>query len=185
MPTFRIPDHPPGGLRVADLAELDYLGHHFQLIDGDLRMAVTPTFWHNQVAHLLTAVLRAQAPSGLVAHPEIGLQVDEKTAPEPDVVVKTAGVSFDSHVVRAAGVVLAVEIVSPGSERDDRLFKPALYAEAGVAHFWRVEREGDRPAVFAYCLNAARDYEVVGVFRDRVELDRPFPIEFDVKAVSP
>ncbi len=43
-----------------------------------------------------------------------------------------------------ADVLLVIEIVSPSSESTDRITKPALYAEAGIAAYWRVEL--DSPA---------------------------------------
>ena len=37
---------------------------------------------------------------------------------------------------------MVVEIVSPGSVAADRAIKPRLYAEAGIAHYVRIERAG-------------------------------------------
>jgi Uma2 family endonuclease len=36
-------------------------------------------------------------------------------------------------------VLLAVEVVSRGSRREDRGSKPLAYAEAGIPHYWLVE----------------------------------------------
>ena len=44
-----------------------------------------------------------------------------------------------SGILDATAVHLVVEIVSPGSVTMDRLAKPALYANAGISAFWRVE----------------------------------------------
>ncbi len=38
-------------------------------------------------------------------------------------------------------MVLAVEIVSDGSRSIDRVLKPALYAEADIPFYWRIETE--------------------------------------------
>ncbi|SCG74694.1 Uma2 family endonuclease [Micromonospora humi] len=46
----------------------------------------------------------------------------------------------DGLWLHAADVALVVEIESPSSRRYDRLIKPTLYAEAGIPHYWRVER---------------------------------------------
>jgi hypothetical protein len=49
--------------------------------------------------------------------------------------------------VPASAVVLAVEVVSPSSTTHDRFIKPALYAEAGIPSYWRVEHGTDgRPS---------------------------------------
>jgi Uma2 family endonuclease len=57
----------------------------------------------------------------------------------PDLVVTKGPVPADTVWLDPAHVVLAVEIVSKGSERADRWLKPVEYAEAGIPLFWRVE----------------------------------------------
>jgi Uma2 family endonuclease len=69
-----------------------------------------------------------------------------------------------------AEVLLAIEIVSPGSAGLDRHLKPVEYARAGIPHFWRVERDG--PAtVHRFGLGAGADGEPVYVARGAVLLD--------------
>ena len=41
-----------------------------------------------------------------------------------------------------ADVALVVEVETPASRRFDRLLKPALYADAGIPLYWRIERRG-------------------------------------------
>jgi Uma2 family endonuclease len=54
-------------------------------------------------------------------------------------VVAAAGYEKRACRVLPEHVVLAVEVVSPGSESTDREVKPREYAEAGIEHYWRVE----------------------------------------------
>jgi hypothetical protein len=58
----------------------------------------------------------------------------------PDVAVVRSEVLWGgAGTVAADEVLLAVEVVSPSSEMTDRITKPALYAAAGIAAYWRVE----------------------------------------------
>ena len=104
------------------------------------------------------------------------------TVRQPDVVVvtsdETARLEREGGLVRASGAVLAVEIVSPGSRRTDRIIKRAEYADAGIPHYWIVELEPTvsltacRLVDGAYVDDGAR----TGVFR----ADQPFPLELDL-----
>jgi len=60
-------------------------------------------------------------------------------------VVVLRGESYDKRKCRVAPgqVVLAVEVVSPGSETDDRREKPFEYAESGIPFYWRIELDPD------------------------------------------
>ena len=43
---------------------------------------------------------------------------------------------------------LAIEIVSPGSERTDRIDKLAAYAAFGIAHYWNIDPQGRTAKAF-------------------------------------
>jgi len=53
-------------------------------------------------------------------------------------------------------ILLIVEIVSPGSVELDRYLKPVECTQAGVRHFWRVERDGP-PTVHMFGLGVGSD----------------------------
>lgn len=65
-------------------------------------------------------------------------------------------------------------VVSPGSRRTDRVVKPAEYAAAGIAHYWRVETEPLE--LVAHSLEG--DRYVVGPPL------APFPVTVDVPALG-
>lgn len=46
-----------------------------------------------------------------------------------------------SSYAGTAGLLLAIEVVSRGSEVTDRMIKWAEYAKAGIPHYWFVERD--------------------------------------------
>src|SRR4051812_16694518 len=60
------------------------------------------------------------------------------------------------------GLILAVEVVSKGSEIADRVTKRAEYAKAGIPHYWIVERDAGN-TVHRLALNVeAADYIASG-----------------------
>jgi Uma2 family endonuclease len=76
-------------------------------------------------------------------------------------------------------VPLAVEVVSPSSTTHDLFTKPALYAEAGIPHYWRVETGRDGPTVYVYAL--AEDcaaYSCTHLVRpgETVSIDEPWAV---------
>jgi Uma2 family endonuclease len=91
-----------------------------------------------------------------------------------------AVVDPDSNSIAVADALLVAEIVSPGSETDDRYHKPGDYARNGVPHFWRIELD-PVVEVFTYHLENGV-YREAGVFRrgDRVADDSLPWVDIDV-----
>ena len=88
-------------------------------------------------------------------------------------------VDREGEVYHAADVVLAVEVISPGSRREDLRVKRAEYADAGIPHYWIVDLDGPVSLIachlageFGYVDGGA----VTGVFRTT----EPFPVEIDL-----
>jgi Uma2 family endonuclease len=94
----------------------------------------------------------------------------------------TDGVITTHHYFDAEQVLLAVEIVSPGTRRRDRLEKPAVYAAAGVPHLWRIET--DPVHVYAYDL-VNGSYEAAGDSDEVLRLSKPFDIELQIGDITP
>ncbi|MGA5701529.1 Uma2 family endonuclease [Peterkaempfera bronchialis] len=101
----------------------------------------------------------------------------------PDIVIADdSAVDWDTTVVPVEAVLLLVEIVSPFNKPQDRVFKPALYAQANVPAYWRVELEPS-PHVIVHELSGNAYQEVgilkgqqtttvAGAFTAEVDLDR-------------
>jgi Uma2 family endonuclease len=167
-----------------DLLTLPDDGHRYEIIDGSLLMSAAATPGHQVAAYRLANALRAAAPEdvevaeavavdlGLVG---LGIQV-----PVPDIVVGS-GAAFwgGGKGLTPADVLLAVEIVSPGSTGRDRIFKPGLFAKAGIPAFWRVELDGPgTPLVVVYALDGEVYREVRTVRSgETVSVDVPFRVE--------
>ncbi|MBF6355955.1 Uma2 family endonuclease [Nocardia higoensis] len=187
LPDWVIP--PAGGYTVDAFLALRGLPKHTELIDGGLVFVSPQEKWHRQVLSLLRRELDLQAPPHLRADREMAVRLGPRQMPEPDVLVVTTA-AFErpepSAFYLADDLVLAVEAVSPDSVERDRETKPLKYANAGIPHFWRVERGADdRVVVYAYELDpATRRYVPVGIFHDRVRISAPFPIDIDLTALG-
>lgn len=181
---------PPGGFTADDLDRIPDLPPHTELIDGSLVFVSPQKSFHTLAMDLLVYALRSQAPDDLRVRREMTVVLGKANRPEPDLVVlheravPIAGHNETSY--RAEDVVLAVEVVSPESVERDRNRKPELYAQAGIPHFWLVERlQNGRPAVHVYELDAVgRAYVLTGMHHDRLKLSAPFVIDIDLTEID-
>lgn len=185
MPDWAIP--PEGGFTAEDLDRLPDLPPHTELIDGSLVLGSPQRDFHSVAVDLLMAGLRVTAPGFLRVRREMTVTLGPRQRPEPDLMVVKASAVTGPELTsfRPADVLLAVEVVSPDSEERDRERKPDLYAGAGIPHFWLVEREGGRPVVHVYELDApTRKYVAVGIHREQLKLALPFAIDIDLTAID-
>jgi len=84
-------------------------------------------------------------------------------------------------------VALAVEIVSTTTHSDEWFRKPWLYAAAGIANFWRVERgEDDHPIVYQYWLdNESGEYvsAPAGIHTETLATAVPYSVRIDLSSI--
>lgn len=144
----------------------------YEIVDGLLRPMTRAGKRNRTVQRRVANRLEEQAPAGLLVFEEeiVILKVAPPSTRIPDVAVCRAEAVLDpdaSHIP-ASGVLLALEIVSPGSETDDRYHKPDDYARNEIPHFWRIELVPDIQ-VFTYRLDGGA-YREWGVFQrgDRI-----------------
>jgi Uma2 family endonuclease len=186
LPGWMSPPRPEGWF-AEDLDSLPDAPRHTELIDGALVFMMSPQRnWHRRVINRLDRILGEQAPAGIEVNSEMTVRLDDRNRPEPDVIASTASAGPDATWYEAADVVLAVEVVSPESEYRDLTVKPNKYATAGIKHFWRIEDEDGNASTVVYVYeldDMTRTYAPVGIFREAVKLERPFPIELDVRTV--
>lgn len=164
----------PDGWTVDDLDDLPDDGYRYELIDGALLVSPPPELPHQYLTGRLVALLLHQLPDTHRAAPAPGLYFDRRNYRIPDVV------AFDRQRLGRGqlgpdDVLLAVEVVSPGSVRADRVGKPAQYASGGIGHMWRVELDPLELVTLALRGDA---YVETGRYRDEVELTEPVPLRF-------
>jgi Uma2 family endonuclease len=134
-----------------------------ELVDGVIHLMPPASPRHQWIKDELCAALRQLQPGHLVTHTGGHVRLGPLHYRIPDIVVVTADVfarNSDGYLPPEE-VLLAVEVVSPGTEQQDRETKPNEYAKAGIANFWRVETA---PAVtiVTHVLTKAGIYVVAG-----------------------
>ncbi|MFE1781505.1 Uma2 family endonuclease [Streptomyces sp. NPDC059506] len=158
----------------------------YELVDGVLMMSPAPGWAHQLASWQLTAqIKKAVASAGvpfLVA--EAANVVGDSRLFIPDIVVVDRGaVGRDTVSVPLDAVLLTVEIVSPFNRAADRILKPALYAQAKVPAYWRVELEPE-PAVLVHELSGDTYREAVAVTgKQGVPVAGEFTVDLDVPAL--
>ncbi|WP_203896170.1 Uma2 family endonuclease [Actinoplanes xinjiangensis] len=179
---------PAEGFTADDLDQIPDLPSHAELIDGSLILVSPQKRFHMKALRLLENALSGCAPRDrFLVSREMSVVLSPKQRPEPDLIVIHANAEIDDDAswYPADAVVLAIEVVSPESEIRDRVRKPQLYAEAGIPCFWRVENAEGKPVVYAYELDpATKAYVALGIFRDRVQLPTPFPLDIDLTEIE-
>lgn len=97
---------------------------------------------HARVVLSLATHLSGQLPAGLEVLIKVDVVIDPHTPATvrvPDLIVRPrSAVEFP---IAADQVVLAIEVMSPGSRRTDRVTKSSEYAEAGIPHYWIVDED--------------------------------------------
>ncbi|POM24042.1 hypothetical protein BTM25_26690 [Actinomadura rubteroloni] len=170
-----------------DFLNMGDLPRHTELIDGSLVFVSPQQKWHSRVIDVVKAELARQAPPQWQVEREIAVKLGKREMPEPDICVVTAEAyarDEPSTHYFAQDLILAIEAVSPESAGRDRFIKPAKYAGAGIEHFWRIERDGDRSIVYVHVLDPkAGEYALTGIFHDVMKLTVPFDLEIDLTRV--
>lgn len=134
-----------------------------ELVDGVIRHMAAPTSGHQSVARDLRYILdRLGRPKfRSVGSMEARLEPDRRRNPDVVVVLGEAYDGTRCHYLPEE-IVLAVEVVSPGTKTQDRREKWFEYAEAGIPHFWRVELEPLE--IHTFRLRPSRLYSSTGTF---------------------
>jgi Uma2 family endonuclease len=165
-----------------DLARLPDDGRRYEIIDGSLLVSPAPAYLHQRDCTWLIAALLAHKPDGYEVLPggNVLLPALRTRMLVPDVLaVRESDIEVADNplAVPAGAVPLAVEVVSPSSVTMDLVTKPALYAEAGVPSYWRVERGDAGPTVRVHALSGGT-YKKVRTIRpgETVTLDEPWTV---------
>jgi Uma2 family endonuclease len=151
-------------------------GHRVELVDGLFRVNAATAPRHqrigDEVRMLLAPVVK---PLGWDVLTAIGVQVRPGVGYIPDVMVCEPA-DDDAASVTASTVALVVEVESPSTRKIDRFEKPAAYAAAGIAAYWRIEVVKHRPPVlFCYELDN-------GVYAENAVIETGEPREIKLPA---
>ena len=81
--------------------------------------------------------------------------------------------------IPAEAVLAVVEVVSPSTVSIDRAITPAMYTEAGIPIYWRVELQ-DTPRIVVSSLSRGRYLtKSTATAGSRSRITKPFAVEID------
>jgi Uma2 family endonuclease len=172
---------PPGGWTVDDLDSLPRGEVRYELTDGALTVSPSPSSLHQALAMHLGVALDALAPAGLAVTQAVEVRLARQTIRIPDLLV-VRSLEPTRHWFHPDEVLLAVEIESPGSHVEDRITKPALYAQFGIPHFWRVQLDPVRARVHEL---AGESYGETPCPDGRLVAAGPFPVDLALDQLLP
>ena len=191
-----LPSQPQRLLTVADylaLPEDAEVRHELQ--EGILVMSPRPVPDHQLCLQRLIVRLTGQCPpdSEVVPDVDVDLQLVPPNRPAtvraPDLAVVHRSalerVRREGGLLRAAEVVLAVEIISPGSRRLDTIIKRSEYADAAIPHYWVVDlgEPDERITLTAHHLAGEFGYADAGPVSGVFTTTEPFPVRVDLDAL--
>lgn len=180
--TMPWPDHL---LTLAEWEALPHEGVRLELVEGVLAVSPQPYPWHQFACHNLARRANDDLPRELITLGEVEVVVGDPplTIRIPDLVVtRTARYEANPPRLAASDVLLAVEILSTGTRRVDRVLKFSEYADAGIPQYWILDLD-DPITLLAYVLVDGA-YELSGEHSGRARLEvAGHPVEVDLPAL--
>ncbi|MGC5290115.1 Uma2 family endonuclease [Micromonospora sp. DT231] len=183
LETFRVPE---GGWTTDDPDRLPDDNRRRELLDGILLMPPPPRTTHQKLTARLMAALNGMAPDGYDGVHGVEVRLSDRRTFVPDgVIIHAVNDEGHRHWYTPRDVVLAVEVVGEGTETLDRVLKPALYAQAGIPYYWRIETEGALEVV-THRIDAVNEvYTETGRWTKFVDTGEPFPINLPISRITP
>lgn len=138
MPPTYWPDHL---LTVREFTQLpEDNSRHYELVEGVLHVAPKAASLHQRVVSRLSNAVDEQLPGEFEVVPGVEVVLERGWPPTvraPDgVVIATKLIDENRDQFDAQDVLLAIEVVSPGSAGTDRVTKAHEYARAGIPFYW-------------------------------------------------
>ncbi len=175
---------PPEGLSAEAYEALpEDVCRRIEVVDGSIIVSPAPRRTHQIIARRLANALEAACRPRLAVATDVDLRLRDVPLlnRRPDIVVYDAALPADA-VLRPEHCALVVEVMSRGSVTTDQTDKPAEYATAGIAHFWRLESIDELAlTVFRYRLDpTTRIYTSSGPDSTKLVVSEPFAISVDL-----
>jgi len=110
-----------------------------ELLDGKISTMAPPTIWHHEISFNLALsfkeFLRDNDKPCKAYSDGVAVYLTEK-----DYVIPDAMIVCNKNIIKADGIHgvpnLVVEILSPGTKKNDRGYKKELYEKCGVQEYW-------------------------------------------------
>lgn len=127
-------------------------GNRYEVVHGELLVTPAPRPLHQLVIQRLTVALDhylLKHRVGQVFNAPADISWAEDVLVQPDVFVVDLEEARTLDWKQMQHVLLAIEVLSPSSERADRFAKRRLYQEVGVPAYWIVDPGAQRVDVWA------------------------------------
>jgi len=152
----------------------------FEFFNGEVfNMAPSPGSRHQNIVLALGAslrnLLRDQKCTPFIA--PLDVRLSETDVVQPDILIVCDEKKIQDNYIDGAPDV-AIEVISPGSLKHDRLRKFNLYARFGVQEYWLVSPQNTLVEIFQ--LNPHGFYEIKMIFQGREVLNSPLFPDLDI-----
>ncbi len=157
---------------------------HIELQEGVLIVTPRPLRPHARAAFRIAKQLDDQLPDDLEAIIEFEVCVEAAYPPTvriPDVVITRKEGS--ERRLEGQDVLVAIEVVSPGSRRTDTVTKRSEYAEAAIEHYWIIEL-GPPVTLTALRLAGEFGYQESPAVTSTFTTSPPVPLRLDLDALG-
>lgn len=180
-PADNVPGPEQGQWAYNDYAALQEDGQRYEIVDGVLYMAPSPSEGHQTVAGRIFRYLASYIEDNMLGRVYIApfdVELAFNVVVQPDVLVL-----LNSHLdkITPSRIIgapdLVVEVASPGTATHDRFTKLIAYAHAGVPEYWIADPASRTIEVFVLKNNK---YTSSGVFEGQVALPSHILPDFTV-----
>jgi Uma2 family endonuclease len=137
----------------ADIEKWPEDGRRYELYDGEVYEVPSPILLHQMVSARLYLALAAYVNThgGTVLYAPLDIVLTDYDVVQPDLLLFTRE---RTHLLNPRQVTrvppdLAIEILSPSTEGNDRGRKMRLLQQHGVREFWLVDPDGETIEVYA------------------------------------
>jgi Uma2 family endonuclease len=161
-------------------------GKRYELIDGRLLVSAAPAILHFRALSLLHRLLNEQSPRHFIVGQNAGIlhRRRKDTCLIPDLIVAPMNsLKVDRPALDPADALLVVEVLSPGSRKNDNVTKRHYYGRMRIPHYWIVDPEISGLHVMTLDVNQLEEqsYRDVAIVEAGTEWHTgdPFPITLD------
>ena len=131
----------PSRATYEDYLQLSDDGRRYEILDGEIYVAPTPSTRHQYASFQLQKILADyfdHPAAHLVLAAPFTVRLADDDVVEPDLVVVARGPQLSEHGVDGPPLLI-VEILSPGRPAYDRKLKARRYQVRHVANYWIVD----------------------------------------------
>jgi Uma2 family endonuclease len=177
---------PP--LTIADLDATPDDGNRYELIEGELYVSASPSFFHQDILGNLFTAFKDYLRSNPVGTVTLGVGVifDDFNGVIPDLVYFSH--ERRKHILKGerfcGAPEIVIEILSPGAsnERRDRHIKRNLYSSRGVDEYWIVDP--DTRTIEVYRQRKEGGLESVATLQESGDLTTPLLAGFRMRIAT-